>query len=159
MRATRGRNKFWRNTVKPKEGWLFATAKQKETLHEEDMEGEVSSVLCTKSRALPCIFALTPMQNLWSNNGRLSTLRALRCDRRRKREKSSGKREYAGIAGTKRELGTDLGRLIKTTPTGCYRRIPPDRTFRNEWKSLQLCATAPFSRVIKFLLLASRIFL
>lgn len=36
--------------VKPKEGWLFATAKQKETSRKEDVGGEISSVLCTKPR-------------------------------------------------------------------------------------------------------------
>lgn len=38
--------------VKPKEGWFFATAKQKETSRKEDVGGggEISSVLCTKPR-------------------------------------------------------------------------------------------------------------
>lgn len=69
----RGRNKFRRNTVKPKEGWLFATAKQKETSRKEDGgEGggrRRSLRFFVRSSAIPCIFALTPMRNLWSNNG------------------------------------------------------------------------------------------
>jgi hypothetical protein len=43
----RGRNKFRRSTVKPKEEWLFATAEQKETSCKGDV-GRDASALCTE---------------------------------------------------------------------------------------------------------------